>query len=94
MEVRLHVLQRELDQTREDRLRNKLETAERIRQMEQEARGMMVQMQNTREEAIVKGAYEGKNVELIGENQRLREEIQGMRSEVEKIMVEKEGMIR
>lgn len=75
-------------------MRNKLETAERIRQMEQEARGMMVQMQNTREEAIVKGAYEGQNVELIEENQRLREEIQGMRSEVEKMMVEKEGMIR
>ncbi len=55
---------------------------------------MMVQMQNTREEAIVKGAYEGQNVELIEENQRVREEIQGMRSEVEKMRLEKEGMIR
>ena len=76
MEVRISILQKELDQTREDRLRIKLETAERIRQMEQEFKEMTVQMQDTREEAIIKGAFEGQNEELISQNQELKEQIQ------------------
>lgn len=66
-------------------MRNKLETADRIRHMEHKARDMMVQMQNTREEAIVKGAYEGQNEDLINENQMLKEEIQVKGAEVEKM---------
>ncbi len=41
MEVRLQILQKELEQTREDRLRIKLETADKIRQMENEAKERM-----------------------------------------------------
>ena len=41
MEVRIQILQKDLEQTREDRLRIKLETAEKIRQMENEAKERM-----------------------------------------------------
>jgi hypothetical protein len=32
-------------------------------------------MQDTREEAIIKGAFEGQNEELISQNQELKEQI-------------------
>jgi hypothetical protein len=41
MDVRLQFLQRELDETREDRLRVKRETADRLRAMEHENRELI-----------------------------------------------------